>query len=374
MSDPATTEQPGWRLFWMGLAGAALIAALALFGWHDASVRGVPRVLEGKVDHALKDAGYGALFAEMDGQSVLLAGAVPDAGAKAEAVRVALTAAGPGGQWAGGVTAVDARDLFVGEPVSPYVWRATKRGKDITLSGYAPTRRVKQQLADSARSAAREGRVTDESRVAAGAANAAWGNVASDAIKQLALLENGEARFVDGQLVIIGEGEESDIEAINARYRSPLAAPYRARLEINVAGEGVQINDLGEIDLSNPGADQCQGAFAGLMERNVINFATGSAAIDAESRRLLDDLARISYRCDRFMIEIAGHTDNVGPREANLSLSRQRAQAVLDYLAGQGVARDRLRAAGYGPDRPRASNASAVGQAANRRIEFKVSG
>jgi OOP family OmpA-OmpF porin len=110
------------------------------------------------------------------------------------------------------------------------------------------------------------------------------------------------------------------------------------------------------------------------MERNVINFETGSAQIDRESQRLLDNLVSVALRCDRFMIEIAGHTDNVGPRAANLDLSRRRAQAVLAYLAGQGVARDRLSAQGYGPDRPRASNATAVGQAANRRIEFNVTG
>ena len=101
---------------------------------------------------------------------------------------------------------------------------------------------------------------------------------------------------------------------------------------------------------------------------------TGSAQIDQESRRLLDNLVSVALRCDRFMIEIAGHTDNVGARAANLDLSLRRAEAVRAYLAGQGVARDRLRAQGYGPDRPRASNATAVGQAANRRIEFTVTG
>jgi outer membrane protein OmpA-like peptidoglycan-associated protein len=74
------------------------------------------------------------------------------------------------------------------------------------------------------------------------------------------------------------------------------------------------------------------------------------------------------------LIEIGAHTDNTGPREANLSLSQRRAEAVAERLASEGVTRTRLRAIGYGPDRPRASNETAVGQAANRRIEFSVSG
>ena len=52
--------------------------------------------------------------------------------------------------------------------------------------------------------------------------------------------------------------------------------------------------------------------------------------------------------------------------------ARARADAVANYLTAQGVARARLRAQGYGPDRPRVSNATPTGQAVNRRIEFYV--
>ncbi|MEZ6022900.1 MAG: OmpA family protein [Hyphomonadaceae bacterium] len=82
----------------------------------------------------------------------------------------------------------------------------------------------------------------------------------------------------------------------------------------------------------------------------------------------------MALRRDRFSIEIAGHTDNQGARDVNMTLSRARAEAVRSYLAEQGVARSRMIAAGYGPDCPRASNATEAGQAANRRIEFNVTG
>jgi outer membrane protein OmpA-like peptidoglycan-associated protein len=135
----------------------------------------------------------------------------------------------------------------------------------------------------------------------------------------------------------------------------------------------VEHPELQGLNLADGDAGTCERAFDRLMERNVINFTPGSAAIDPSSRAVLNGLATVALRCDRFSIEVAGHTDNVGAREFNMELSRRRADAVASYLAGQGVARSRLAARGYGPDRPRASNATEAGQAANRRIEFYVS-
>jgi OOP family OmpA-OmpF porin len=145
-------------------------------------------------------------------------------------------------------------------------------------------------------------------------------------------------------------------------------------LAVTVDGLDVEHPELQGLDLAAADADTCESAFDRLMERNVIVFAPGSAAIAPESRSVLDSLASVALRCDRFSIEVAGHTDNQGAREMNMELSQRRADAVASYLAGQGVARSRLSARGYGPDRPRAGNTTPAGQAANRRIEFYVTG
>jgi len=71
-------------------------------------------------------------------------------------------------------------------------------------------------------------------------------------------------------------------------------------------------------------------------------------------------------------IEVGGHTDNTGDAAANLTLSQQRADAVVAKLAELGVAADTLTAKGYGQEMPRASNDSEEGRAQNRRIEFAV--
>jgi outer membrane protein OmpA-like peptidoglycan-associated protein len=73
-------------------------------------------------------------------------------------------------------------------------------------------------------------------------------------------------------------------------------------------------------------------------------------------------------------IRVEGHTDNVGSAPYNKDLSERRAASVVRYLAEKGVPRARLDAAGYGFERPVASNATALGRAKNRRVEFRIVG
>ena len=74
----------------------------------------------------------------------------------------------------------------------------------------------------------------------------------------------------------------------------------------------------------------------------------------------------------KFSISIIGHADNVGSAKANLQLSRDRAEAVLQCLVEYGVAASRLEANGYGESNPKASNNDEAGRAVNRRTEFRI--
>ncbi|HRZ47762.1 MAG TPA: OmpA family protein, partial [Bacteroidales bacterium] len=64
--------------------------------------------------------------------------------------------------------------------------------------------------------------------------------------------------------------------------------------------------------------------------------------------------------------------DDVGDDASNLKLSQQRADAVKNYLAGKGIARDRVVAVGYGETQPVASNDTPEGRQQNRRTEVKI--
>jgi len=71
-------------------------------------------------------------------------------------------------------------------------------------------------------------------------------------------------------------------------------------------------------------------------------------------------------------ITVEGHTDSQGQRQYNMELSKKRADAVRDQLVARGVASDRIKSVGYGPDRPLIDNKTAENRANNRRVEIVV--
>jgi outer membrane protein OmpA-like peptidoglycan-associated protein len=111
-----------------------------------------------------------------------------------------------------------------------------------------------------------------------------------------------------------------------------------------------------------------------IVVRDAIHFDTNRDTIKAESLAVLDDVAsQIKSHPELIKIRVEGHTDNVGKRDDNISLSRRRAIAVREYLVSKaGIDAERLLAEGYGPDNPIANNETEVGRAKNRRVAFTV--
>jgi cytochrome c oxidase subunit 2 len=103
-----------------------------------------------------------------------------------------------------------------------------------------------------------------------------------------------------------------------------------------------------------------------------VNFETGSAALTADSRYELDNLVTALTTYPSLVIEVAGHTDNVGDPAANMTLSGQRAAAVAKYLTDRGIPSSRLRPHGYGDTKPLGDNDTEENRAKNRRTEFTI--
>ncbi len=105
-----------------------------------------------------------------------------------------------------------------------------------------------------------------------------------------------------------------------------------------------------------------------------IFFDTDKYDLKEESRNELAKLIQLLKGNPDIHIEISGHTDNHGSDEHNMVLSRNRAQAVYDYLIMNGIAKERLNYSGFGLTRPIDTNDTEQGRANNRRTEFKVVG
>jgi outer membrane protein OmpA-like peptidoglycan-associated protein/tetratricopeptide (TPR) repeat protein len=104
-----------------------------------------------------------------------------------------------------------------------------------------------------------------------------------------------------------------------------------------------------------------------------IYFDFGTARLKRESHQELDRVYKVMQENPNSMVEIAGHTDNIGTADFNKQLSQQRAQSVVDYLVGLGMNRSRVQAQGYGEEKPLASNDDErEGRELNRRVEFTV--
>lgn len=360
-------------LFVLGVGGVIATLLLGMVGPHDGAVWRLPQVLKERVAGALIASGHPGVTIEMRGQEAVLHGIVESSDDVADVQSAALSAIGPGGAWAGGVTSVDVTDVKPGPFTRPYEWSAKRDGLRLDISGPTPSESAHTAIHDAAKQWFPIDRVLDQMTVAGGAPSPYFTDVARISLQRLAALTSGEVRIVDDQVVFIGDGSQQAVDALKMAFANP-PAPFRVRLDVTVDGLDTQHPELQGLNLNSGDAETCEHAFQRLMERNVINFETGSADIAPSSRRVLDALASVALRCDRFALEVAGYTDNQGERQMNMELSQRRADAVAAYLATQGVARDRLTAHGYGPDRPRADNATVEGQAANRRIEFNVSG
>ncbi len=108
-----------------------------------------------------------------------------------------------------------------------------------------------------------------------------------------------------------------------------------------------------------------------VVLRNVF-FDFNSATLKPESYAELNRLAQILKQYPGIVVEISGHTDNIGSFQYNMKLSQKRAEAVVEYLIAQGVPPESLVAKGYGPTKPIAPNDTEEGRALNRRVEAKV--
>lgn len=174
------------------------------------------------------------------------------------------------------------------------------------------------------------------------------------AIGVAAGLLSGDSAVERRQHAMIGAGVGALAGGAIGAYQDRQEAELRRRM----AGTGVDVTRQGDnITLNMPGN---------------VTFAFDSANLDPKFHSVLNNVADTLRQYDQTVVEVAGHTDNVGSDAYNHKLSVERANSVANYLMGQGLLRDRFIVTGAGKSRPVASNDTAAGRAENRRVEITL--
>ncbi|HET8837543.1 MAG TPA: OmpA family protein [Flavobacteriaceae bacterium] len=130
-----------------------------------------------------------------------------------------------------------------------------------------------------------------------------------------------------------------------------------------------------EIENTVPGAEVTrvgEGINVTFDESSGVYFATESYRLNEKSENTLNQLAKIFKEYPKSLILVEGHTDNTGSEEYNMTLSKNRAQAVTDFLVNQGIASGRFTTKWYGEAQPKYDNSTAEGRSNNRRVELAI--
>ncbi|SPL72337.1 OmpA family protein [Acinetobacter stercoris] len=156
-------------------------------------------------------------------------------------------------------------------------------------------------------------------------------------------------------------GQAAAIGAVVGAGAGLLLDRKEKRLREELAGTGVDVdrNQDGSINLIMPS----------------VTFATNSAVIQPIFQKALTDVAKVLREdgtAGRLALVIHGHTDNTGTDAINNPLSLNRANAVSNFLATQGISRTRMTTRGYGSSSPIADNSTVAGRERNRRVEITV--
>ena len=103
-----------------------------------------------------------------------------------------------------------------------------------------------------------------------------------------------------------------------------------------------------------------------------IHFGTNLYLLTAESKQIINLFVEFLQENPTIVVEIQGHTDNIGDARDNQLLSERRAKSVYDYVLSKHVDASRVSYKGYGASKPVASNETEEGRAKNRRTVFVI--
>ena len=330
------------------IIGLAVLWALFEFGAKSRAPY-IQADIQNRTEAAISDAALNGISVSTDGRDVTLSGSVSS--------DADLALAGDTGTSVRGVRVVE-NDVSV---VVPYRTRFCKDATHIRLSGEVPEENDRVAFPERARDMFRFWTVEDNFELRSGS-------------------PDGFRRFMDQALIELGQLDEGCIAlsdrslVIDGSIRSRRAVD-QMKVRMAAAGEELDFSvtyDLTLPELSDAALNCQQEANKRVEPGETVLFDFDRAGLHDAGRALLDEVVEIAALCPDVAVEVTGHTDAVGDKDYNVTLSEERAKAVVAYLVSKGVESERLSAVGLGFSQPIADNSTEEGRAQNRRIEFRA--
>ncbi|MGC1240618.1 MAG: OmpA family protein [Chryseosolibacter sp.] len=105
---------------------------------------------------------------------------------------------------------------------------------------------------------------------------------------------------------------------------------------------------------------------------NNLIFSQGKAHIEPQSYEELDEVVEMMKDNEQIVIQLEGHTDNLGDARANMKLSQSRVDAVKKYLVSKGVSKVRVKTKAFGGTQLLTNDTTPAARNANRRVEVRI--
>jgi len=223
------------------------------------------------------------------------------------------------------------------------------------LAGHTVSSAHEQQLLQAAnRSLAALEKITDFRPL--GMAPGHWTATTVSLLGALSATQSSNALLTNRALSIRGVASDNWPDELQV-----LRATLQGTIDLEV--------DMVVPDATIRAAELCTQAFA-AHQPGAVSFEESETTLRSGAYPALDRTISLASACRDSAILITGHTDSSGDENWNRRLSLARAQAVADYLAQRGLARERLIVIGAGSSEPIADNATRYGRSLNRRISI----
>ena len=204
--------------------------------------------------------------------------------------------------------------------------------------------------------------------------------VNEDLLKELVVLitpfkdffaDNSKLTVLNNEVTLLGELKDANYKTL----LDSIISRSKINIKTDITLPGVSnIADNKEINNPTSNINEVQLLINNILSAKKINFERRSTAITAESKTVVEEIAKILNDNPTLKVEISGHTDSRGSDSLNKKISQDRASSVRDILISLGINKDRVTAIGYGEEKPLVKDDENGLSEINRRVEFNILG